>query len=207
MIVQLTGRLVESTPLTCVVDCHGVGYLVHIPVTTAERLPNVGQEVRLLTQSIYREDDQLLFGFATRDERDLFRLLIDKVGGIGPKIALNILSHLSPTSFRAAVVAGDARLLSQCPGIGKKTAERILLELKDKFGPSLAPADAPLPRPGSALPVVAADSADQRAADALSALVALGYKAPEADKALRKVLPTLPADATVEQILKAALKG
>src|SRR5262245_48633136 len=117
-------------------DVQGVGYEVLIPLSSYDKLPPLGQPVKLLTHLAVREDAHTLYGFMTPAERDLFRLLINTVSGIGPKIALNVLSGISVTTFRGAVANGDIKALSQISGVGKKTAERIVVELKDKIGPA-----------------------------------------------------------------------
>jgi Holliday junction DNA helicase RuvA len=200
MITRITGRLVSATPLTAVVETGGFAYEVHIPVTTAERLPVPGQEVRLHTLVVYREDSQTLYGFTTEDERDFFRLLVEKVSGVGPKLALSVLSKLSLAVLKGAIVAGDVGLLSKCPGIGRKTAERLVIELRDKLSTGVsivAAADQPVS--GGETP------ADNRVHDAVLALVALGYKAADADKAVRQAWVALGARATTEALIKKAL--
>src|ERR1041384_4260148 len=134
MITFLYGKLVEALPTQVTVDVHGVGYEVLIPLSSFDRLPKPGAEVKLLTHLVVREDAHVLYGFMSVQERELFRLLIHTVSGIGPKIALNVLSGMNPTAFRGAVANGDIRALSQISGVGKKTAERIVVELKDKVG-------------------------------------------------------------------------
>ena len=139
MITFLHGRLVESLPTQAVVDVQGVGYEVLIPLSSFDKLPPPGQEVRLLTHLAVREDAHVLYGFMSGAERDLFRLLIHTVSGIGPKIALNILSGMNVAALRAAVGRGDVKALSQISGVGRKTAERIVVELKDKIGDAAGP--------------------------------------------------------------------
>lgn len=198
MIVTIEGKLLETSPLMAVVEANGLGYEVHIPVTTAERLPATGQTARLHTLAVYREDSATLYGFAERPERDFFRLLVEKVSGIGPRTAINIMSRLSLPLLESAIASGDAALLAKCPGIGKKTAERLIIELKDKVGiPSTSMAssvssDAPASTPSA-----------QR--DAVDALMALGYKPADADKAVRKASDKLGAEATTESLIRAAL--
>ena len=133
MITFLHGQLVEALPTRVVVDVNGVGYEALIPLSSYNRLPPPGQPVRLLTQLVVREDAHTLYGFMTAEERDLFRLLVNTVSGIGPKIALNILSGINVTAFRGAVANGDVKALSQISGVGKKTAERMIVELRDKI--------------------------------------------------------------------------
>lgn len=197
MIVSLRGRLSEAGVLRVVIEASGVGYEVNVPVSTAERLPQVGSEVFLLIHHVFREDGQALYGFAAAEERDFFRLLVEKVSGVGPKMALNIISRLPLPVLRDAIVRGDVALLSQCPGVGKKTAERLVVELKDKVG---------LEGPGVSVVASAVSSAAPSAAsDAVAALIALGFKAADADKGVRAALTKLGAGATADQLVKAAL--
>src|SRR5580692_8112669 len=134
MITFLQGKLVEALPTQAIVNVNGVGYEVLIPLSSFDKLPSPGGDVKLLTQLVIREDAHVLYGFMSVPERDLFRLLINTVSGIGPKIALNILSGINATAFRGAVAGGDVKALSQISGVGKKTAERIIVELRDKVG-------------------------------------------------------------------------
>src|SRR5438132_11915570 len=134
MITFLDGRLVSALPTQAIIDVGGVGYEVFIPLSSYDKLPAVGQPIRILTHLAIREDAHVLYGFMSAAERDLFRLLVQHVSGIGPKTALDVLSGTSVTSFKACVVAGDIAALSKTKGIGKKTAERIIVELKDKVG-------------------------------------------------------------------------
>ncbi|HEY0944448.1 MAG TPA: Holliday junction branch migration protein RuvA, partial [Opitutaceae bacterium] len=136
MIISIQGVLAAATPLHAVIELNGLGYEVHIPVTTAEKLPGVGSKVKLHTIVIYREDAQTLYGFATPAERDFFRLLIENVTGVGPKMALSIMSRLSLALLESAIRMGDVATLAKCPGIGKKTAERLVVELRAKVGAS-----------------------------------------------------------------------
>ena len=198
MIVSLEGVLVECSPLRAVVEAYGVGYEVSVPLTAAEQLPAVGQRVKLHILAVYREDSQQLFGFATRDDRDFFRLLVEKVSGIGPKTALTLLSRLSAETLKSAIAQANVELLSKCPGIGKKTAERLVVELRDKI----------LPSSGDALPAAIALGGTKEStafADTVGALIALGYKAPDADKAARRAQSVLGPKATSEALLKKAL--
>ena len=201
MITRITGLLVSATPLTAVVEIGGLAYEVHIPVTTTERLPQPGQQVRLHTYVVYREDAQTLYGFAAEDERDFFRLLIEKVSGVGPKTALSVLSKLSLPVLKSAIVSGDIGLLAKCPGIGKKTAERLVIELRDKFtaeGTTVAPI-------GAETTASKNPSNNNQIRDAVMALIALGYKAPDADKAVRQALVSLGVKATTETLIRKAL--
>ena len=198
MIARLKGLVLESTPLLVVVDCGGIGYEIHIPVTTAERVPPVGGECSLFIHSVYREDSATLYGFATREDRDFFRLLVEKVSGIGPKIGITILSRMSPELLRGAIAGSDVALLSKCPGIGKKTAERLVIELKDKVG---------LPVGGQTVtPGQSTESSEPSAfQDAVASLMTLGYKPADADKLVRKAASSLNADASTEELLRKAL--
>src|ERR1700677_4353639 len=134
MITSIRGILTESALVRAVVEVEGFGYEVHLPVTTAERLPAVGSTVKLHTLVVYREDSQTLYGFATAEDRDFFRLMIEHVTGIGPKMALSIMSRLSLPLLQGAIRSGDIATLSKCPGIGKKTAERLVVELRARVG-------------------------------------------------------------------------
>ena len=197
MIVSLQGKLAACTVLRAVVVCGGVGYEVQIPVTTAERLGKVGGEVLLHTHQVFREDSQALYGFATPEERDFFALVVEKVTGIGPKTAMALFSRLSLPALTQAVATGDLALLASCPGIGKKTAERLVLDLRDKVSVGGAPA-APSPAVGGA-------AAGSSAADAVAALVALGTKAADAEKLGRGAVAKAGPSATADQLVRAAL--
>ena len=198
MITFLHGKLVEALPTQAVVDVNGIGYEVLIPLSSFTRLPPPGGEVNLLTQLIVREDAHILYGFMSVAERELFRLLINTVSGIGPKIALNILSGISVTAFRGAVASGDVKSLSQISGVGKKTAERIVVELRDKVGAAGAWEAASAQR--------ALSPDDQKANDAVLALMALGFKQIEAHDAIRSAQAMLGVKATVEDLVRACLK-
>jgi Holliday junction DNA helicase RuvA len=199
MIASLRGTLLSTTPLHAVVEVAGVGYEVNVPLTTAEKLPAAGQPAFLHTHVVYREDSQAIYGFATAAERDFFRLLIEKVSGVGPKVSLALMSHLSLPSLQGAIAGGDAELLSKCPGIGRKTAERIILDLKDKLGAvsQIVPA--------GSVAGMSANAAPSALADATAALAALGYKPQDADKAVRKAQAALGPSATTEALIKKAL--
>jgi len=198
MITFLHGKLVEALPTQVTVEVHGVGYEVLIPLSSYDKLPSTGGEVRLLTHLAVREDAQVLYGFMTAAERELFRLLINTVSGIGPKIALNILSGMNATAFRGAVANGDFNTLSQISGVGKKTAERIVVELKDKIG---APGAWEANSARRALP-----PDDQKVNDAVLALIALGFKQVEAHDAVRASLNTLGPKVALEDLVRASLK-
>ena len=202
MITSISGILVAATPLTAVIETGGFGYEVHVPVTTAERLPSPGQPAKLHTLAVYREDSQTLYGFTTEEERDFFRLLVEKVTGVGPKMALSVLSKLSLPMLKGAIIAGDIGLLAKCPGIGRKTAERLVIELRDK----LNPADlGSIPAAKSAAAGGTASPGENKLRDAAMALVALGYKAPDADKSVRQAWVALGPMASTEALIKKAL--
>jgi Holliday junction DNA helicase RuvA len=188
MIGKLTGTLSEKNPPQVLVDCHGVGYEVDVPMSTFYNLPGVGEKVSLLTHFVVREDAQILFGFGSAGERGAFRQLI-RISGVGPRTALAVLSGMSVADIAQAVTQQDASRLVKVPGIGKKTAERLLLELKGKIGADLGP--------------VGAAVVNDNQADILQALVALGYSDKEANAALK----ALPKDASVSDGIKQALKA
>src|SRR5579862_1644189 len=198
MITFLQGTLREALPTQVVVEVNGVGYEVLIPLSSYDKLPQPGQELKLLTHLAVREDAHVLYGFMSAPERQLFRLLVNNVSGIGPKIALNILSGISVVAFRGAVSNQDIKLLSQVSGVGKKTAERIVVELKDKIG--VAGAWEAL----SAQRALSPD--DQKINDAVLALMALGFKQIEAHDTVRAAQTVLGAKATVEELVRACLK-
>ncbi len=188
MIGRLTGQLVAKQPPQISVDVGGVGYEVDVPMSTFYALPATGERVQLMTHYVVREDAHLLFGFATQDERAAFRQLI-KVTGIGPKVALAVLSGLSVAELNQAIALQDVKRLTRVPGIGNKTAERLLLELKGKVVASAAGA--------GAAPAVASP-----ADDVVNALLALGYSEKEAAAACRD----LPADQPLNDSIRQALK-
>ncbi len=187
MIGRLTGMLAEKNPPQVLLDCAGVGYEVDVPMSTFYNLPALGERISLLTHFVVREDAQLLYGFATAGEREAFRQLI-KISGVGPRTALSVLSGMSVGDIAQAVTAQDTGRLMKVPGIGKKTAERLLLELKGKFGADLGQ------------PTTIASDAQ---ADILQALVALGYSDRDAALALK----ALPAEVGVSDGIKLALRA
>src|ERR1043166_8593926 len=198
MIAFIQGKLVEALPTQVTVNVNGVGYEALIPLSSYDKLPSPGQDVKLLTHLAVREDAHTLYGFMTLAERELFRLLVNSVSGIGPKIALNILSGMNATVFRGAVASGDVKALSQISGVGKKTAERIIVELKDKIGAAGAWEASSAQRGLS--------PEEQKVNDAVLALVALGYKQLEAHDSVRSALNALGTQATVEDLVRASLK-
>jgi holliday junction DNA helicase RuvA len=198
MITFLTGQLVDKLPTQITVNVGGIGYEILIPLSSYDKLPDPGKEVHLLTHLSIREDAHVLYGFMTAAERNLFRLLINTVTGIGPKLALNVLSGINVSAFRGAVANGDVKALSQISGVGKKTAERIVVELKDKIGRGGAWEAASEQR--------ALSAEDQKVNDAVLALMALGYKQPEAYEAVRAALAMMGPSATLEDLVRVCLK-
>ncbi|MFZ2988985.1 Holliday junction branch migration protein RuvA [Ideonella sp.] len=189
MIGRLTGLIAEKSPPLVLVDVGGVGYEVDVPMSTFYNLPGLGEKVTLLIHQVVREDAHLLYGFLTQEERATFREVV-KISGVGPRTALSILSGLSVADLAGAVARQEGGRLQKVPGIGKKTAERLLLELKGKLGPDLG-----LPAGGAI--------ASEAQADIVQALMALGYNEKDAAAALKK----LPADISVSEGIKLALKG
>ncbi len=188
MIGRIRGTLIEKSPGQALVECAGLGYEVDIPYTTFFHLPETHQEVTLHTHFAVREDAQSLYGFASRLDRDLFRLLI-KVNGVGPKLAVGILSGLDAQQLIRCVEARDANALVKLPGVGKKTAERLLIEMADRIGQlegQFVPGSPQATQPGQADPAVPTQGPDPRE-EAEAALIALGYKPQEAAKAITKV--------------------
>lgn len=198
MITSIQGILTESALVHAVVEVNGFGYEVNVPVTTAERLPPVGSKVKLHTLVIYREDAQVLYGFATPEDRDFFRLMIENVTGIGPKGALSIMSRLSLPLLLGAIRSGDIATLSKAPGIGKKTAERLVVELKARVGSDGGGVQA-VPSPAGLA------GSPSPHADAVAALVSLGFKVGDADEAVRRASLSLGGEATTEALIKSAL--
>src|SRR3954451_8154177 len=194
MITFLRGKLVNAVPTQVTIDVHGVGYAVLIPLSSFDKLPAAGQEVSILTHLAVREDAHVLYGFMTTAEREMFRLLINNVSGIGPKIALNVLSGMNVVALRGAVANSDIKSLSQISGVGKKTAERIVVELKDKIGPAGAWEASSAQRSISA--------SDQKVNDAVLALLALGFKQIEAHDSVRKAQHLLGPAATIEDLVR-----
>ena len=187
MIGRLSGLLLDKNPAQLIVDCNGVGYEVSVPMSTFYHLPSTGERVTLLTHMVVREDAQLLYGFGTAQERELFRELI-KISGIGARTALAILSGMSVNDLAQAVTLQDVGRLTKIPGIGKKTAERLLLELKGKLGADIG---------------AAANDDNESSNDILGALLALGYSEKEALLAIKQV----PAGSSVSDGIRQALKA
>ena len=198
MIGQIRGIILEKQPPQLLVDVQGVGYEIDAPMGTFYQLPEVGKEVRLFTHFVVREDAQLLYGFYTRDERLLFRALL-KVNGIGPRSALTILSSTAPEEFVRCVLNNDTATLVRVPGIGKKTAERLIIEMRDKLSDwyKAKPAD------GVMQPLHEQSGRHQTIQDAISALIALGYKQQEANRAVAKMDD---GNATSEELIRRSLR-
>jgi holliday junction DNA helicase RuvA len=189
MIGKLTGILLEKNPPQILIDCHGVGYEVDVPMSTFYNLPGVGEQVALLTHFVVREDAQILYGFGNSEEREAFRQLV-KISGVGPRTALSVLSGMSVGDLAQAVTAQDSARIVKVPGIGKKTAERLLLELKGKLGADIGAG-------------TMAGAVGDAASDIQQALMALGYS--EKDAAL--ALKALPKEVGVSEGIKLALKS
>jgi len=197
MIAQLSGILIQKSVNQCVVDVHGAGYRVIVPLSTYYELPETGQPVVLRIHTHVREDAISLFGFGTDEEREVFQLMIS-VSGIGPKLAVNILSGISASEWIRAVAMEDLKGLTGIPGVGRKTAERMILELKDKA----------VKLGSKALPTGTkeAPSDEETREDALSALVNLGYKASSAREAVERIMKEASEPLSLDRILKKALR-
>ena len=192
MIGSLRGRISSKVPPQLTVDVGGLGYELEAPMSTFFHLPAVGEEVRLLTHLVVREDAHVLYGFATEDERRLFRSLI-RVSGVGPKIALALLSGISVSAFAQCVLTGDIAALTRVPGVGRKTAERLIVEMRDRLAAPLASPDA-----------AAAGAPASPEGEAYGALVALGYRPAEATRLLKAVGP---GTHSTEELIRRALQG
>ena len=198
MIGSLSGILKEVSLTEILVDVNGVGYIVFIPMSTYDKLPRQGEKIEILTYLHVLDDDLRLYGFASTQEKSLFKMLIS-ISGIGPKIGLNVLSSISPSSFCSAIVNCDMKMLGRISGIGKKTAERMVLELKSKIMTVV---------PESAYPTKVPDAAVKAFEDAVLALVQLGFKYDIASKAVHELGKTLPADeCSSENLIRNALKS
>lgn len=201
MIGQLRGTLLEKQPPLLLIEAGGVGYEVEVPMTTVYKLPEVGSELRLFTHLVVREDAHLLFGFATEEERRLFRTLI-KVNGVGAKLALTILSGIEADEFALCVRDGDAARLTRLPGVGKKTADRLIVEMRDRLKDWEAIRGA-----GGAITGEAAEANDA-VTEAVSALIALGYKPQEASRYVHAVAAEgMSPEAIIRDALKASVRG
>jgi Holliday junction DNA helicase RuvA len=192
MIGAVRGRIASKTPPQLTVDVGGLGYELEAPMSTFFHLPPVGAEVSLLTHLVVREDAHVLYGFGTEEERRLFRSLI-KVSGVGPRIALALLSGMSVAAFTRCVQSEDVAVLTRVPGVGRKTAERLIVEMRDRLSP-------PAPPAGTA----ASPAGDSPEGEAFGALVALGYRPAEATRLLKAVEP---GTYTTEELIRRALQG
>lgn len=214
MIAQLTGTLVERDLTQVVLDVNGVGYALSVPLSTMDALPGVGSRVTLLTVMTVREDDIRLYGFATGRERRLFELLTSAVSGVGAKLALNVLSCMSIDLFVSSVLEGDLKVLSKISGVGKRTAERMVLELRDKVSGLGVEGSAAVGAVSAGRGKVSAETGGASGASPLSApsvrdaalaLETLGFKREQAEKAVLAVLKTARESATAEQLIRLAL--
>jgi len=194
MYESITGKLVDKTPAKAIVEAYGIGYRLMIPLSTYTKLPALDSEIKLFLSQIVREDSNTLYAFLTREERDLFETIIT-VSGIGPKTGLGIIGHVEMEAFQRAVSTGDVRLLSKVPGIGKKTAERLVIEMRDKFKGTKSDAKINIASSGGLL------------GDATSALINLGYHPLSAQKAAKKVLDEQKDAKDLGKIITAALKN
>lgn len=196
MIARIHGTLIQKSVLQCIVDVHGTGYRVVVPLTTFYELPEVGQPVILHVHTHVREDAISLFGFHTAEEREVFQLMIS-VSGIGPKLAVNVLSGIDARQLVRAVMEGDVKRLISIPGVGRKMAERMILELKEKV--------TKLEREGEGIGIATAKTDLQIQEDAVSALINLGYRVPAAKDAIERVLTAEP-DVSLDRLLKESLR-
>ncbi|MFH0984629.1 MAG: Holliday junction branch migration protein RuvA [Candidatus Omnitrophota bacterium] len=194
----LNGKISEKTPVAVILDVNGIGYEVRVSLSTFSSLPNLGESVKLFTHFVVREDAQLLYGFATEEEREAFRLLIS-ISGIGPKLAITLLSGVTLPELKRAIQEKNIPVLTAISGIGQKTAERVIIELKDKIGKAEISAGQEL--------IHDASVSDQMVEDSMLALVSLGYTKPKAKDAIQKTLKALQGKKpSVEEIIRAALK-
>ena len=188
----IRGKLVQALPSKAVIDVNGVGYRLVISLKTFQKMPQIGHEAFFYVSPVVREDGHFLFGFLTLEDRDIFEMLIS-VNGVGPKTAIGILGHVDIADFQMAIVQANTALLSKIPGIGKKTAERLVIELKDRFNK-----DAAMNPPQAASNV---------ASDAISALINLGYHPLDAQKAIKKVLSVHQKEPTLSELITGALRS
>ncbi|MEH6628104.1 MAG: Holliday junction branch migration protein RuvA [Motiliproteus sp.] len=202
MIGRIRGELLEKSPPVLIVDVQGVGYEIEAPMSTFYCLPELGKVVVLHTHFVVREDAQLLYGFHSRQERTMFRTLI-KINGVGPKLALTILSGIEANELARCVSQDDTAALVRLPGVGKKTAERLIVEMRDKLTDWMPEAPFSLEASGQGGAVVSANDGRQ---EAESALIALGYKPAQASKAISQAFKDL-GDADTENLIRQALKG
>jgi Holliday junction DNA helicase RuvA len=193
MYESIKGQLIDKTPLKAIVETGGVGYRLTIPLSTYTRLPELNKPIHLFLSQVVREDAHTLYAFLLKDERDLFEVLIT-LSGIGPKTALAIIGHIDLTAFQRAIHSADVRLLSKIPGVGKKTAERLVIEMRDKF------------KGGKKERPAALTTFDGLIGDAMNALLHLGYDALQAQKAVQAVLEEKKDETDLGRIITAALQ-
>lgn len=199
MYAYIKGTLVHSTPSTAVIEANGIGYQLHIPSRTYSQLPQAGAHLILYTSFIVREQSQALYGFTTVQERDFFEQLLG-VTGIGPKTALSLVGHMALVELQQAIVQGDATSICRVPGIGKKGAERLIIEMRDKVGAlGVLPTDLAVH--------VVGDKRSQDVMDAISALINLGYNQGVAQKAIKKTLKEVPEEVDLASLISGALKN
>ena len=199
MITFVEGILEEILPSMIVVNSSGIGYQILIPLSSYNKLSPIGTKMRILTHHHVREDAQILYGFSSVQERDLFRLLLAHVTGVGPKLALSILSGMSVDQFKAAVVTSDIASISKISGVGKKTAERVVLELKDRLGDAAEWEAASNQNAPSGI--------ERHLHDAVLALISLGYKKVDAHKAVKSVMTRISKESSVEDVVRESLKN
>ncbi len=200
MIGRLTGKLLELEGGSVLVDVAGIAYEVEVSAGVLQTLPRVGEEMRLHTHFVVREDAQLLYGFSSKSERELFRAFI-KISGVGPKLGLSLISALDPQSLNAAVRNNDVSMLTKVPGVGKKTAERLMVELKNRMDSLTESGAVPIN-------VVSVDGADAGiAVEAEDALIALGYRPAEANRAVNQALADTDGTPTAEALVRLALRS
>lgn len=199
MITFVEGILETVLPTMIVVQVGGIGYQILIPLSSFDKMPLLGSTLRILTHHHIREDAHVLYGFLSEAERDLFRLLITRISGVGPKLALAVLSGMSLDQFKNAVVCSDVVALSKVPGVGKKTAERIILELKDKLGVAAQWEAVSLQKTQG--------GTEKNLYDAILALISLGYKQSEADREVRKIMALCGKESSTEELVREALKN
>lgn len=197
MFEYMKGILVGSNPAKAIIDIGGIGHALFIPLSTYSNLPQIGEEILLYISTVIREDSHRHFGFLTQEERDLFEMISD-TSGIGPKTALALIGHLDHANFESAITHANVSLLSKIPGIGKKTAERLIVEMRDKIHKRLK-SISPLVRPSK--------DQDHLIADAISALMNLGYNAFQSQKAVKSALSTYDESPALSELISSALKG
>lgn len=201
MFAFIKGELVQATPLSVIVETTGIGYRLYIPASVFPKLPQIGNQILLHTSYVVRELSHTLYGFLLANERDLFEELMG-VTGIGPKIALSVIGHLSAHDLQRAISSHDIAAISKVPGIGKKTAERLIIELRDKLTNLLPPTD-----PTDRALAIPTDPKAQKICDAMSALINLGYNQMTAQKAIKKTLNDFPEEIDLATLITSSLKN